>query len=157
MAISIPAVISAVISGIGLIDKISDQLEEFLEGRKKPAVPKKHRLKIEGSDSEIVARSHGQVVQRIAAEDLKNLPEPLLRHVMVLEKAMQSHYDLWAAVYPQRKASPDPLVNARVDQQLKSIVSDMKDELTGILSFLESCGLGLDDHYLNVRHLVGLV
>jgi len=78
---------------------------------------------------------------------LQKLPEPMLKHIMVLEKSMQNHYDLWAAVYPQRNASPDPIVNAKVDQQLKSIVSAMKDDLIGILSFLQSCGIHLDDHY----------
>ena len=151
---TITAAISAAAAGVGLIDKIADQLERFLTDKPDPAVPEEHRLRIEGSDSEIVARSHGQVVQRIAAEDLERLPEQQLRHITVLEKSMENHYALWVAVYPQRNASPDPVVNAKVEQQLKGIVSDMADDLNGILSFLESCGLYLDDHYLHIRHLV---
>jgi hypothetical protein len=157
LAVAIPAVINAIASGIGLIDKIYDQVVGFLSREKRPAVPEEHKLKIEERDSEVVASYHGQVVKTITAADLQRLPEPMLRHIMVLEKSMQNHYDLWAAVYPQRDASPDPLVNAKVDQQLKGIVSAMKDDLFGILSFLESCGIRLDDHYVHIRHLVGQV
>ena len=158
LAITVATVVSGIISAIGLIDKISDQLEEFLSKKKKPFVPREHRMKIERRGSDIVAIERGrEEPQIITAADLQNLPESQLRHIMVYETSMQKQYNLWAAVYPQRNASPDPLVNAKVDQQLKSIVSGMKADLNGILGFLESNKLRLDDHYMEIRDLVNQV
>lgn len=157
MSIDIPtitAAIGAASAAVGLIDKMADQLESFLTGRQQPSVPNEHRMKIEAVGTDIVAREHGHVLKTITAKDLAKLPSEQLRHISVLEKSMENHYELWAAVYPQRNASVDPIVNAKVNQQLKQIVSNMSDDLDGILSFLESCGMYLDDHYLNIRHLV---
>jgi len=151
---AITAAISATTAAIGLIDKIAGQVRLFLTGKPEPSILKEHRQKIEASGSEIVAKDHGKVVQTITANDLAMLPPNQLRHISVLEESMENHYALWAAVYPQRNASTDLLSNAKVDQQLKQIVSNMSDDLNGILSFLESCGMYLDDHYLDFRDLV---
>lgn len=170
MAVEIVTVLGAIASSIGLVDKISDELENFLSKRKKGGLkykalefkeeledeprPKVHSLRIEQEGSKIVARSHGEVVQTITTEDLEKLPEQQLRHIMVLEKSMENNYSLWAKLYPERNASPDPLVNARVDQQLSSLVSRIKDDLNGILQFLQMLGIQLDDHYMHIRHIV---
>lgn len=158
MGIDIPtitAAIGAATAAVGLIDKIADQLESFLTGNSQPATPEEFKQKIEASGSEIVAKNnHGQIVQRITADDLAKLPPSQLQYISVLAKAMENHFAIWAAVYPQRKASVDDVVNAKVNQQLKQIVSDMSDDLNGILSFLEFCGMYLDDHYVHIRHLV---
>jgi hypothetical protein len=151
---TITAAIGAASAAVGLVDKIADQVKRFLCDQPETGVPDVHRQHIEGSGSEIVAQSPVQGTQTITADDFKKLPPDQLKHISVLEKSMQNYYDLWAAVYPQRNASADPIVNAKVNQQLKQIVSDMSDDFNGILSFLESCGLRLDDHYMAIRQLV---
>jgi DNA polymerase I-like protein with 3'-5' exonuclease and polymerase domains len=152
---TITAAIGAATSAVGLFDKMADQIERFITKRPKPAVPKEHRLKIEKSGGDIVATSHGQEVQRITAQDLAQLPESQLKHIQVLEHSMENHYAVWAQVYPQLALMDSPVQKAKVEQQLRGIVGGMKGDLEGILSFLESCGIHLDDHYMHVRHLVG--
>lgn len=152
---TIIAAIGAATSAIELFDKMADQIERFITKRPTPDVPKEHRLKIEKSDADIVASSHGQVVQRITAQDLVNLPPGQLQHIKVLEQSMENHYAVWSQVYPQLALMDSPVQKARVEQRLRGIVVGMKGDLEGILSFLESCGIHLDDHYMHIRHLVG--
>lgn len=151
---TITAAISAATSAVGLFDKMADQIERFITKKPEPGVPKEHRLKIERSGTDIVASSHGQVVQRITAQDLEKLPASQLKHINVLEQSMENHYAVWSQVYPQLALMDSPIQKAKVEQQLRGIVGGMKGDLEGILSFLESCGVHLDDHYMHVRHLV---
>lgn len=152
---TITATIGAATSALGLFDKMADQIERFITKQPEPDVPKERRLKIEKSGTDIVARSRGQIVQRITAQELANLPASQVQHIKVLEQSMENHYAVWSQVYPQLALMDSPVQKAKVEQQLRGIVGGMKGDLEGILSFLESCGIQLDDHYMHVRHLVG--
>jgi hypothetical protein len=145
--------ITAATAAIGLFDKIADQIERFIQKRPEPAVPPEHRMTIAEDDGDIVAREHGKEVQRIHAQDLSKLPQPLLNHVTVLEESMENHYNVWSATYPQL-ALMDGVQKAKVEAQLKAIIRSMKGDLDGILTFLEMAGLQLDDHYWHIRALV---
>ena len=149
---TIVTAISAAAAGIDLINKIADQVVPFLTGGQ--PISKEHRMHIEGTSTEIVAREHGHTVKTITGEDLKDLPEELGEHIAVYESSARKNYELWKAIYPKRNDSADPVANAKVDQQLRQIVSDMSDDLDGILGFLESSGLYLDDHYLQFRDAI---
>ncbi len=152
---TITAAISAATSAVNIFDKIADQIERFITKRPAPAVPKEHKMKITKEGDAIVSRHHGKVRQTITADDLKNLPGSQLRHITVLEKSMENHYSIWEKAYPDLALIDGPIQKARVEKQLEGIIRDMKGDLEGILSFLESCKLDLDDHYINIRHLVG--
>ncbi len=149
---TIVTAISAASAGIDLINKIADQVVPFLTGTE--TISKEHRMQIEGTSTEIVAKEHGHTVKTITGEDLKNLPEELGDHIAVYEASARKNYELWKAIYPKRNDSSDPVANAKLEQQLRQIVSDMSDDLDGILGFLESGGLYLDDHYLQFRDAI---
>jgi hypothetical protein len=151
------AAITAATAGVGLIDKIADQIDRFLTKKPEPEVPPQHRLKIERDGDAIVSRYHGQESQRITAADLQKLPEAELRHIKVFEQSMENHYAVWEAVHPQQALAVDPVAKAKIDLQLKGIIRDMKRDLNGILGFLERIGLNLDDHYMHIRDLVANV
>jgi hypothetical protein len=154
---TITAAIGAASAGVGLIDKISDQVSRFLTRRETPVMPVEHRAKIEAEGDAIVQRHHGVEYQRITATELQKLPEADLRHIQVLEKSMENHYEVWAAVYPQLALAVDPIAKAKTEQQLHDIVVKMKGDLVGILDFLMRAGLELDDHYRHVRDVVARV
>jgi hypothetical protein len=152
---TITAAIGAATAGVGLIDKIGDQVSRFLTKREAPVMPVEHRAKIERDGDAIVQKHHGVEHQRITASDLeKKLPEAELRHVKVFEQSMENHYAVWASVYPQLALAVDPIAKARTEQQLKGIIVDMKGDLVGILDFLSKAGLDLDDHYCHIRDVV---
>jgi len=149
---TIATAISAASAGVDLINKLADQVVPFLTGNK--TLNREHRMQIEGTSTEIVAKEHGQTVKTITKDDLEDLPEEIGAHIAVYEASARKNYELWKAIYPKRNDSVDPVANAKVDQQLRQIVSDMRDDLDGILGFLESCGLYLDDHYLQFRDAI---
>lgn len=146
--------IAAASASVGLIDKISDQISKFVTGRPDPTASPDCSARIKAVDDTLQLQVNGETRQTITGADLAKLPPDKLRHITVLQKAMENHYEIWAEVYPQRKASSDPIVVARTNQQLKGIIEDMRTELNGILQFLEDCGMSLDDHYMYIRDLV---
>ncbi len=147
-------VIGAATAAVGLFDKIADQVERFIEKRSAPAVPAEHRMVITQDKGDLVALNHGRETQRISGQDLASLPAPLLGHVSVIEKSMENHYRVWSSAYPQLALLDSPVQKAKVEAQLSDVIVGMKSDLDGILAFLESAGLHLDDHYLHVRQLV---
>ena len=149
---TIATAISAASAGIDLINKIADQVIPFITGNE--TLEREHRMQIEGTPTEIVAKQHGQTVKTITKGDLEGLPEEIGEHIAVYEASVRKNYELWKVIYPKRNDSTDLVTNAKVDQQLQQIVSDMSDDLDGILGFLESCGLYLDDHYLQFRDAI---
>lgn len=151
---TITAAITAAASAIGLIDKIADQIKRYLTKIPEAKVPREYRLKIQGKNDTLVAQYDGKVLQTITAKDLEKLPESQLRHVQTYEKSMKNHYKIWSAVYPQLATMDSPVSKARVEAQLDEVIEGMKKDLNGILSFLESSGLQLDDHYIEIRQLV---
>jgi hypothetical protein len=148
---------NAATAAIGLFDKMADQLERFITRSPAPSTPTEHRMKIESTEGAIVARIHGNEIQRISANDLKKLPQEQLRHISVYEKSMENYYQIWESVYPQLALVDSPVQEAKIMLQLKTIIRGMKADLEGTLAFLESCGLSLDDHYMHIRQLVAQV
>lgn len=151
----VTAAISAATAAVGLFDKMADQVQRFITKQPEPDVPREHRMRIEESNGDIVSQTRAGVeLQRITPADLQNLPEAQLRHVSVLERSMENHYRIWERVYPELALVDNPVQKGRIEQQLEGVIRDMGKDLEGILSFLESCGLHLDDHYMHIRHLV---
>ena len=152
---TLTAAIAAATSGVALIDQIADQIDRLFRKHSEPETPHEHSFKIKQEGNAIVSTYQGREIQRITAEDLKKLPESDLRHIEVLERSMENHYSIWAAVYPQLALASEPIAKAKTEQQLKGIVRNMKADLEGILAFLERSGLDLMDHYNNIRDVVG--
>jgi len=152
---TIKAAIVAATAGVGLIDKISDQVSRFLTKRDPPFGH--HRASTEREGEAIVQKRHGVETQRVTYSDLQKLPEADLQHIKVLEQSMENHYAVWAAVYPQLALAVDPIAKAKTEQQLKGIILSMKTDLIGILDFLLQAGLDLDDHYRNIHDVVAQI
>ena len=150
--VTISAAIAAASAGVDLINKLADKVIPMFKGT--PPIKKEHRMTIEGDGGKIVVKEHGATIKIITGADLQNLSSDMLNHVKVYERSAQNSYQIWEKVYPERNASPDPIVNAKVEQQLREIVNNMKDDLDGILEFLESAGIRLDDHYLQFRDAI---
>lgn len=156
MAVEVAAVsaaIAAASAGIDLIDKIYYQVRRVLRNEPEPTNPPPHAQTIEAQGTAIVSTWRGQV-QTITGADLAKLPASQLSMVQAYEKSMESKVAIWEAVYPTLALETNPVARAQVELQLKEIIKSMSRDLTGIIDFLGSIGLYLDDHYLEIRHLV---
>jgi hypothetical protein len=152
--------IAAASAGIRLIDQMADQVMWFLSRRKRGVDPpawateRQWRYQVQEENGALVTRQDGRELQTITAADFEKLPEAQLRHIQVLEKSMEGHYRVWAAVYPKLATMVDPVAEARVEAQLEDVIQKMRGDFVGILDFFQSIGLNLDDHYMHVRSLV---
>jgi hypothetical protein len=145
-------VIGAISTVLTIVDQVSNQLKRFREKQPEPEQEPTHRITThrERPDT-IIVREEGREVERITAGDIAKLDENSRKLIKALEDSMQQQYDLWVEVYPKRDQSADPVVNARVNRQLKEIAMKMCADLERIFQYLDSIGKYLDDHYGHVR------
>lgn len=150
---TVTQVIGAVGAAVGVVDKIAGQVRKFLEKRpdSEPEAPPSSEIKV--VNQSLVVKAQGKTIQTITAAELTKLPQQQLQYVKALEAAMDNHFAVWTAVYPEL-ALKSGIERAKLNQELKQVLVAMKSDLEGVLSFLETCGVRLDDHYLHIRQLV---
>ncbi len=146
-------ILAAVGATLGIIDTVADQVERFWKKEPEPAAPKLHAVIAKRTDDRIDFVSGDAVLETITADDMKQLDPQSQQLIETLEKSMRQQFDLWTQIYPQRDTSPDPLVNAKINAQLKAIAKEMCSDLNKILSFLESMGKNLHDHYAHIQFI----
>ena len=145
--------ITAIATTLKIVDSVTGQWDRFFKKREEHELDKPHRVTSELEQGEIVVKEHGKPVETITAQDVAKLDENSRKLIDALEKSMQRQYDLWTKVYPTRDASPDPVVNAQIDQRLEDIAKKMCADLGKLFRYLDSIGKYLDDHYDHVRFL----
>lgn len=95
---------------------------------------------------------HG--AQWIMAHPLdEKVPASLTVSDFTMEESVRRYYDVWKQVYPHRDDG-DLISNAKVQNQLRDLALKMKDDLAGIVDFLQSIGVQLDDHYMIYRDVI---
>jgi len=150
-------VVTATKTALDIFDKISGQIKSVLLKRPKEAEgdEERWRYKITGEGDKIVVRQQTNTIQTLTRDELAQKLKPSdLSLVETYEEHMERGFRIWQKVYRQKDASPDPRVNAQVDEQLVDIITGMKKDLTGIIEFLRRLQVMLDDHYEHVRQLV---
>ncbi|MBT9502321.1 MAG: hypothetical protein IV092_13805 [Burkholderiaceae bacterium] len=155
--VEIAAVVAATKGAVDLFDKVAGQIKSVLAKRPKEAEgdDERWRYKVRPEGTNIVVKQQDRTVQTVTADQLSNaLDQADLDLIRTYEASMNKYFARWKAVYAKKDASQDPLVNAITDEQLTEQIVKMRFELLGILSFLQKCGVNLDDHYMHVRHLV---
>ena len=146
--------IGAISTVLNITDQISNQLDRFKNNTPEPDQEPAHRvIATRERPDTIIVRDSGDEVERITADDLAQLDEASQGLIKAFEESMQKNYQLWIMVYPKRDQSPDPMVNAQVNQQLKETAKRMCSELGRILGYLDSIGKHLEDHYGEVRYV----
>ena len=155
--VEIAALVAATKGAVEVFDKVAGQIKSVLTKRPKEAEADEDRwrYKIRPEGTSIVVKQENRTVQTVTGEQLsKVLSTTDLDLVQTYEASMNKYFSRWKAVYAKKDSSQDPLVNAITEEQLTEQIVKMKTELLGILSFLQKCGVNLDDHYMHVRHLV---
>src|ERR1700674_421445 len=157
--VEIAALIAATKGTVDVFDKLAGPIKRILlpgqRYEQAEAKDQRWRFKIGTKGNDIVVKEDGEVRQTVTGAELaKSLSPSDLALVQTYERKMQDYFNLWSSVYAAKDASQDPLVNAQTDAQLKKLIVSMREELIGILKFLQQIGVHLDDHYMHVRSLV---
>ncbi len=148
------AVITTATSAVTLFDKVAGQVVRFINKSPEPVgPPKEFDYKATGAGGELKVEARGTTIQVIRGEDLKNLPAEYNEHIRVLEDSVRRYYDVWKQVYPHRDDG-SLVENAKINNQLRDLAFKMKDDLAGIIDFLQSIGVALDDHYIIYRDVI---
>jgi hypothetical protein len=155
--IEFATLIAATKNAVDIFDKISGQVKSVL--RKQPKEPEggddRWRYKVSPESDYIVVKQNGRTIQTLTRAQLETKLQPeQLTHIKVYEASLQKYYDRWAKLYPKKDSSADELVNIKLEEQLTDQIEKMKEDLVGIIDFLQSIGVWLDDHYMEVRSLV---
>ncbi|BDT67610.1 hypothetical protein os1_17870 [Comamonadaceae bacterium OS-1] len=155
--LEIAAVLAATKNAVDIFDKISGQIKGVLtKGPKEPeGGDDRWRYKVKADDKQITVKQDGHTIQTLNRDELESRLTPAdLAHIKVYEASMQKYYKRWQQMYPMRDDSADVLANIKLDEQLAGQVKKMQQDLVGIVDFLQSIGVRLDDHYMQVRDLV---
>jgi hypothetical protein len=148
------ALITATTSAVNLFDKVAGQVVRFIRKTpEQPGPPKEFSFTVGGHKGELQVQAHGRVIQTITGEDLKHLPAEYYSHIQTMEDSIKRYYSVWKQVYPHRDDG-DLLTNAKVHNQLSDLALKMRDDLAGIIDFLQSIGVHLDDHYMIYRDVI---
>lgn len=157
--VEIGALVAATKGAVEIFDKLAGPIKRVILGEPKfeqaEAKDQRWRFRVETEGKDVVVKQGDHTRQTVTGAELSQTLGPQdLALVQAYERKMQDYFNLWTRVYAAKDMSQDPLVNAKTDEQLKTLIVSMKGELLGILSFLEHIGVHLDDHYMHVRSLV---
>ncbi len=134
-----------------IIDRISGQILDVVRGQQSPEDAYAHRMLIRRSGNQLAAYQRFGIITK---DDLEALPKKERDHIKVHEQSLKQLKKTWDDLYPKRVRS-DGSIDPDTEQRLQHLVSEMKVDLLAILDFIEKRGLYLDDHYQDVRSVVG--
>jgi hypothetical protein len=96
---------------------------------------------------------NGQTYQTITYEDLRaKLVDGDLSYIEALSQSLENYEKQWNSAYLSKSLASGMDIG-RFDAQLEYLARQISDPLLKVLDFVESMGLGLDDHYLAARHI----
>ena len=141
-----------------LIDKLWDPVGRLIRRLPDSSTPSEPSIKARtetdsSGNAVIVIRERGVEVSTITAADMKSLDDNQRKLIKALEDDMQEAFDLWTTLYPQREASTDALVNAKVQKQLDRLAQRICQNLDRIFSVLLTMNKVLADHYMEFRSI----
>ncbi len=152
--VTVQDAIRATADAVQLVDRMADQMAHAFLQAAIHFDNDPHHPRIEAQHDAIVQSRLGKVEQRVTVEDILRLPEDSIRRMLVLERAIENHYEAWLRVFPRLDSPAEPVVVRHWEMLLRSVVTDMSHDVEEVMGFLESAGLRLDGHYDQVRRMI---
>src|SRR5262245_37835676 len=133
-----------------IVDEIWAGMEPALFDKKDPRRPRDFDMRYRSDGNDLIARDRdGHEVQRVTRKQLnERLTPDLLRHIEVLERAMEINKAIWDERHPRR------VLERRSKRAAENAARAMSEDLAAVLNTIERAGMWLDDHYLDVREIV---
>jgi hypothetical protein len=131
-----------------LVDSLWAGMEPALTDKCR-RVPEEYRVRFaaDGDDLVAIRRDVGEAQRVTRAQLARRLSADQLHHVEVLERSMEINRAIWDERYPNR------VLDKRSRRAANEAAAALAEDLTGVLSTIESAGLWLDDHYVDVRQI----
>ncbi|WP_143135806.1 hypothetical protein [Burkholderia ubonensis] len=142
---------TALAKSIAVIDEFTDQLEAVVCGQLQAETNRQYGIVVRRERGALVAYQRMQV---ITGDDLQKLPAEQRETLATYEASMKRFHKSWKSTWAKRSAASTDSERVRIEADLQRLVRGMQEDLHGILDFLASQGMVLQDHYTKVRYLV---
>lgn len=142
--------VSSLSRSVEVIDALTPQIEAVSLGQTQADVDRHYGIVIRKDGKDLVAYQRIHVIE---SEDLKKLPQEQQEVLEAYESSMNQFGDRWKALYSKRGQASDE-ERGTIDNDLKTLVKEMRKDLTGVLDSLARQGGTLNDHYRHIRGIV---
>lgn len=149
--------LSAVANSLKIIDVFEPEIRAFREGRKEPprdeTTPgRAHSLESRQDETSLKLVEGNQATELINADEIEKLDSDSRKLIRAYERSMKVLFERWTELKEKRYAQ-DPDIRREAREQSDEVRKNLCGELNGLLSFIESLGKSLRDHYVHVRHI----
>src|SRR5437867_996564 len=144
--------INAVGNAFRIIDDFEPQVKAFVTGSPEPDQPVTHSWRAEQVQSSIRLVEPGGARELISANDFERLDANAQKLIRSYERTMKELFERWTELKPKRIAQ-DPETRQDARAQSDDVRRELCEELRGLLGFIESMGMSLQDHYAHVRYI----
>jgi len=144
--------INAVANAFRIIDDFEPQVKAFVAGSPEPKAPVVHSSRAEQVETTIRLVEPSGVREFITVEDFQRLDANAQKLIRAYERTMKDLFERWTELKPKRVAQ-DPETRREARELSDDVRRELCQELNGLLGFIESMGMSLQDHYAHVRYI----
>lgn len=141
------AAIEATSGAVNLINTLEPQYYSVVDAVPESHEQEQHGLRFEGKGTKIIVTRRGHLAKELTADDIRHLTPAELETITTMQKAVRSAHDRWVSLY-SRRGEPG------VEQQLRSLATDLAPDLSAVIWRLKQFGLDLEDHYSRFYYFV---
>ncbi len=144
--------INAVGNAFRIIDDFEPQVAAFVTGSPEPEKPVIHSWRAEQVEASIRLVEPGGTRELITVSDLERLDPDAQKLIRAYERTMKELFERWTELKPKRIAQ-DVETRRETREESNEVREELCGELNGLLGFIESMGMYLQDHYAHVRYI----
>lgn len=144
--------VNVVANALRLIDAFEPEVSAFVAGKPEPSKPVRHALYAEQISDRIDLVDPNGSRKFITAEDLVRLDRDAQKLIRAYERTMKELFERWTELKPKRIAK-DPDICREAREESDFVRMELCSELNGLLGFIESMDMYLQDHYVHVRYI----
>jgi hypothetical protein len=144
--------INAVGNAFRIIDDFEPQVKAFVTGSPEPEAPVVHSWRAEQIEASIRLVEPSGARELITAKDFERLDADAQKLIRAYERAMKDLFERWTELKPKRIAQ-DTETQHEARQVSDEVRRELCQELNGLLGFIESMGMSLQDHYAHARYI----
>jgi hypothetical protein len=144
--------INAVGNAFRIIDDFEPQVKAFIADSPEPEKAVVHSWRAEQVEASIRLVEPNGARELITATDLARLDVNAQKLIRAYERTMKELFERWTELKPKRVAQ-DTETRREAREESDGVRRELCEELNGLLGFIESMGMSLQDHYVHVRYL----
>jgi len=144
--------INVVGNAFRIIDEFEPQMNAFVADVPEPEAPVVHSWRAEQVETSIRLVEPSGTRELITAKDFEKLDADSQKLIRAYERTMKDLFERWTELKPRRVAQ-DSETRREARELSDEVRRELCQELNGLLGFIESMGMQLQDHYAHARYV----